>query len=223
MRRFGPTLCLLAVTAATASAQEDRRLFAGALAGVSTLSADARTITQGSSAEVSLYKPENGPAVNLFAGYHVARFVSVQANYVWNRNDLRLFSSFVTPGGGGFHEQARDSSQHMFVADMLLYFRRFGSGIRPYLGTGLCLVRFSSPESGQTMSTHVVAPPGQISETTIALRSHVGIDLKLSRRVSFRYSFSETIGRNPISRHLTPAGERGLANFQNLFGFIANF
>jgi outer membrane protein W len=223
MARIGLTLCVLALAAAPASAQEDGRLFAGGLVGVSTLSADARTVTQGSSAEISLYKPENGLAVNLFAGYHLARFVSVQANYMFNRNDLTLMSSFLTPEGGGFYEQARGSAQHAAVADLLLYFRPLGSGIRPYLGTGLCLVRFSSRDDGQTASTHVVAPPGEISETAIALRSHVGIDMKLSRHVSFRYSFSETLGRNPISRHLTPAGERGLANFQNLFGFVANF
>jgi hypothetical protein len=223
MTRIGLTVCVLAMIATSASAQEDRRLFTGALVGVSTLSADARTMTQGSSADISLYKPENGLAVDLFAGYHLARFVSVQANYIFNRNDLTLMSSFLTPDGGGFYEQPRRSAQHAFVTDVLLYFRPFGSGIRPYLGTGLCAVRFRSPDAAPTVSTHVVPPPGGISATEIALRSHVGIDMKLSRHMSFRYSFSETIGRNPIGRHLTPAGERRLANFQNLFGFVANF
>ena len=54
-------------------------------------------------------------------------------------------------------------------------------------------------------------------------RSHVGIDFKLSRNVSFRYSFSETISRNPISPSLTPPGRRRLMNFDNLFGFVARF
>lgn len=223
MARIGLTLCVLALSAVPTSAQDPGRVFAGALAGVSTLSADARAITQGSTVDISLYKPENGLAINLFAGYHLARFVSVQANYMFNRNDLTLTSSFLTPEGGGYYEQARGSAQHAAVADVLLYFRRLGSGIRPYLGTGLCLVRFSSRDPGQAASTHVVAPPGVISETSIALRSHVGIDMKLSRHVSFRYSFSETIGRNPVSPRLTPPGERGLANFQNLFGFVATF
>ena len=40
---------------------------------------------------------------------------------------------------------------------------------------------------------------------------------------SFRYSFSETITGNPISARLTPPGERNLANFQNLFGFVRRF
>jgi hypothetical protein len=41
--------------------------------------------------------------------------------------------------------------------------------------------------------------------------------------MSFRYSFSETIGGNPISPRLSPPGERNLANFENLFGVVARF
>lgn len=67
------------------------------------------------------------------------------------------------------------------------------------------------------------APVGEISSTQAALRSHVGIDVVLSSRTAFRYSFSETIGGNPISPHLSPPGERGLANFQNLFGIVTRF
>ena len=53
--------------------------------------------------------------------------------------------------------------------------------------------------------------------------SHVGIDLRLSGRVDFRYSFSETMSRNPISPRLTPPAPRRLANFQNLFGLVGRF
>jgi hypothetical protein len=67
------------------------------------------------------------------------------------------------------------------------------------------------------------APTGEIVSTRIGLRSHVGIDLRLSRRVSFRYSFSEMISGNPISPSLMPPGQRGLMNFQNLFGFVGRF
>jgi hypothetical protein len=75
-------------------------------------------------------------------------------------------------------------------------------------------------------STHergLAAPIGDIASTRVAVRSHVGIDLRLSRRVSFRYSFSEMISGNPISPTLTPPGRRGLMNFQNLFGFVGRF
>jgi hypothetical protein len=73
------------------------------------------------------------------------------------------------------------------------------------------------------MTSGLDAPDGDISSTDLALRSHVGIDFALSRHAAFRYSFSETIGGNPISPHLSPPGERGLANFVNPFGMVARF
>ena len=54
-----------------ASAQDGSRVYAGAVGGVSTLSADGRVSTEPGRAEASLYKPENGPALNLFVGTHV--------------------------------------------------------------------------------------------------------------------------------------------------------
>jgi outer membrane protein W len=223
MEKFCVVVFAISMTAAPAAAQEDRRAFIGALIGVSTLSADGRSVTSAADATLSLYKPENGVAVNAFAGWHVTRFLSLQANYMWNRNDVALVSAFVTSGGGGFSEQQRHSAQHAGVADLLLYFRHRGSGIRPYLGTGLAVVRFSSHDVVRTVSSNFAAPTGPIQDTTVALRSHVGIDLRLLSGLVLRYSFSETIGGNPISPHLTPPGRRGLANFQNLFGLAAQF
>ena len=55
------------------------------------------------------------------------------------------------------------------------------------------------------------------------LRSHVGIDFRLTSKLDFRYSFSETIGKNDISTHLFPPATRRLADFQNLFGFVVRF
>jgi hypothetical protein len=49
---------------------------------------------------------------------------------------------------------------------------------------------------------------------------HVGIDLRLARKLDFRYSFSEMIEHNEISRQLSPPGTHKLMNFQNLFGFV---
>ena len=142
MQRLWFVVCAILMTTESAAAQEQRRGFAGVLVGVSTLSADGRSVTMAPDAMISLYKPENGIAVDAFAGMHLGRFFSVQGNYMWNRNDLTLVSSFVTPQGGGFYEQQRRSAQHVIVADALVYFRRLGSTIRPYLGTGLCVVRF---------------------------------------------------------------------------------
>jgi hypothetical protein len=213
-------LAVLVSAALPAAAQDDRHAYAGALFGVSTLSADGTSVTTTQDAALSLYKPENGLALNAFAGLHAAEYFSVQANYMWNRNDLTLVSSFVTPQGGGFYDQRRRSAQHAFVVDGLIYFRARRSAVRPYLGTGLSIVRFSSRTIVSSMTSQFIEPPAEIVSTGIALRSHVGIDIALGRRLMFRYSFSETIGRNPISRRLSPPGRRGLANFQNLFGVI---
>jgi hypothetical protein len=108
---FGAVLSSL-VAAPAAFAQEERRVFAGALIGVSTLSADGRAVTTASDASISIYKPENGPALNAFVGVHLAQYFSLQGNYLWNRNDLLLVSSFVSRQGGGFYAQRRESAQH---------------------------------------------------------------------------------------------------------------
>ncbi len=218
-------LCLVmtAWCARAAAAQDGGRLYVGGLFGVSTLSADARAVTMPDAASASMYKPENGRALNLFAGVHLARYLTVQANYIFNANDLTLFASTASPGRGAFYEQPRESAQHALVADALVYFRARGQRVRPYLGTGLALVRFTSPDAPGALVSGITPPMGEISSTRVALRSHVGIDVAMGRRWSFRYSFSETIGGNPISPHLMPAGKRGLANFQNLFGFLAHF
>jgi hypothetical protein len=148
---------------------------------------------------------------------------SAQANWMWNRNDLMLVSSFVTPQGGGFYEQTRHSRQHAVVLDGLIYFRRLDSAVRPYLGTGLSVLHFASRDVVGSSNHGLAEPGGEIASTRIGLRPHVGIDLRLSRRLSFRCSFSETISGNPISPSLTPPGRRGLMNFQNLFGFVGGF
>lgn len=167
-----------------------------------------------------MYKPENGPALNVFAGVHLTRFLSAQANYVWNRNDVALLSSFLSRSGGGFYEQDRESRQHAFVGDALLYFRARGSGVRPYLSTGVGAVRFGSRQVRRTVESGLRAPEGDIAATKVGLRVAVGIDLSFGSGWDFRYSFSETISGNPISPRLTPPGERSIANFQNLFGFV---
>jgi hypothetical protein len=217
-------LLFLGVFTAPGLAQdEDCRLFAGALIGISTLSADGRAVIAPGAAATSLYKPENGPALNVFGGIHLSRFLSLQANYIWNRNDLALVSSFTNADRGGFYEQQRRSAQHVAVADMLVYFRNTRSRIRPYLGTGLAVIRFGSSEVVRTIEDGLEAPDGPIEATKVGLRSHVGIDVAVSKRLRIRYSFSETISGNPVSPRLTPPAQRGLANFHNLFGLLAVF
>jgi hypothetical protein len=216
------TVLMSLMVAPHAHAQDERRAYAGGLVGIATLSADATTSTSAGRADVALYKPENGPALNLFAGLHVRPYVTIQANYVWNRNDVTLFSSVASAGASGFFEQRRDGDQHAVIADALLYFRRRGDAIRPYLSTGVGMVRFQS-EPGRTTNGGLSGPEGELSSTRVALRVAVGIDLAIRDAWSFRYSFSETISGNPISTRLTPPGERNLANFQNLFGIVRRF
>jgi hypothetical protein len=74
-----------------------------------------------------------------------------------------------------------------------------------------------------TVAVNLDPPAGEIVATRAALRSHVGVDLAFGRRLRARYSFSETIGPNPIGPELSPQGRRALMNFQNLFGVVVAF
>ncbi len=192
--------------------------------GISTLSADGRSLTSGEVASVSLYKPENGTALNLFAGVHLTQFLTVQGNYVWNRNHLTVTSSQTSANEGLFYEESRDSVQHGLIGDLLLYFRDRHSWARPYLSAGTGLVYFKSQERAiLAVSGTPSLPPRQFTSSAPALRFAVGIDFSFNSSWALRYSFSETIRRNPISGQLSPPGQRNLANFQNLFGVFRNF
>ncbi len=198
--------------------------YAGALGGIATLSADGRSILSPSSSQVSLYKPENGPALNLFAGWDFSDYVSVQGNYIWNRNALTLVSSGFGVNGPDAYQEMRKSQQTSFMGDMLVYFRKRGSRVRPYLSGGTGLVHLGS--SAATLSDVTGSPqlpPQKFSSTDIGLRVAVGMDVRIGKGWAFRYSFSETISHNPISYELSPPGQRGLSNFQNLFGFVKHF
>lgn len=196
--------------------------YAGVIGGIATLSADAGTQHVPQGLNLSSYAPANGAAVDVFVGAHLHNYFSVQGDFVWNRNSLRLNSS--SSSSGSFYEQERSSSQQAAIFSFLIYFRPRSSRIRPYLGTGTGVAHLSSKSerllaSGGTPSL----PPAEFSSTGPVLRSHVGIDLAITRKLDFRYSFSETIGGNEISRNLSPPGSRHLANFQNLFGFVVRF
>jgi hypothetical protein len=211
------TSCL---TTPVAVAQPNQRIFVGAVAGVSTLSADARSEIATDGADVSLYKPENGPALNVFSGVHVREYVTLQANYIWNGNPLVLASVRSTDSGPSFYEQPRTSSQHALVGDLLVYFRERRSVVRPYLSVGVGAVRLGTKADGPARTRNAVAPAGASQATRATLRVAVGIDLTLGRGWSARYSFSESVSGNPISAQLSPPGQRNLANFQNLFGMV---
>jgi hypothetical protein len=195
--------------------------YAGAIGGIATLSADAGSQRVAQGLDLSSYAPSNGGALDLFAGVDLHDYLSLQGDFIWNRNQLRLNSSSA---GGAFYQQDRGSSQQAAIFGVLIYFRRRSARIRPYLGGGAGIAHLSSAAEQLVGSGGAPAlPPAEFSWTGPVWRTHVGLDLRLIRSLDFRYSFSETIGHNEISNKLTPPGPRGLANFQNLFGFVVRF
>jgi hypothetical protein len=200
------------------------RYFLGAMGGVATLSADARSQIGSENSGLSLYKPENGPTVQLFGGLHLADYLSLEADYVWNRNDALLTSLRATGGSVQTYQQQRDSGQHGVSADLLVYFRKRDSRVRPYLAIGLGAIRFhSAARSLELSSADFAPPPAEFTSTALAVRFPVGIDVALRRGWWIRYSFVETIRQNPLSARLSPPGQRRLAIYQNLFGFVKYF
>ena len=199
-----------------------KRPYAGFLGGISTLSADGNTTVEPQTAATSSYKPENGPAIDIFVGVHWNNFLSFQMDYLWNRNPLTLDALRTNATGGAFYQQDYRSSQHAVLGNALLYFRGRSSWVRPFLsvGTGIVHLAMDPHTSGVTQG---LVPPGTFRSTTAALHVAVGIDLRVHRGWAFRYSFAETSSPNPISRQLAPPGTRMLANFRNLFGIAKEF
>lgn len=195
--------------------------YVGVIGGVATLSGDGGSQRTATGLSLSSYSPANGGALNAFAGLDLYNYFSFQGNFIWNRNSLHLNSA---SSSGTFYQEDRSSSQEAGVLDFLIYFRRRDSRIRPYLGTGAGIIHLTSNLQRVIASgASPVLPPTRFSNTGPVFRSHVGIDLRIRRKLSFRYSFSEMIGNNPISHQLSSPGPRGLKNFQNLFGFVTRF
>ncbi len=162
--------------------------------------------------------------VNGLAGFHCNDFLSVQTDAVWNRNPLTLSGAAFNSGSVSQFQETRHSSQFGVFGSALVYFRPRRSRIRPYLSVGTGWVHLSSTEDlVQTGNDAGALPPRQFAANMIALRVPVGMDVKLGDRWMFRYSFSETVSRNPISHELSPPGPHSLKNFQNLFGIVCRF
>ena len=87
-------------------------VYFGAMGGVATLSGDASAVITPTAASTSSYDPSNGAAASVFAGTHIRNYVSLQADYVWNRNDVVLTSSVNGPGGfDGFGQMVETRNQ----------------------------------------------------------------------------------------------------------------
>ena len=198
-------------------------LYGGLQAGVSTLSGDAASTLSTNAADFSSYNPQNGIVLSAIFGRDLSEYVSLQADYIYNRNPLTLASGAFTNGTLNSYREQRSSSQQNVIGDVLVYFRGRQSRLRPYLSVGTGLVHFSSfRQRVDLVAGSPSLPPQSFSANLIALHVPVGMDVKLRAGWMFRYSFSETLTKNPISE-LSPPGPHSLKNFQNLFGIIRRF
>jgi hypothetical protein len=199
-------------------------LYGGLQAGVSTLSGDAASTLSTSAADFSSYNPQNGIALSVIFGNDLSEYVSLQADYIYNRNRLTLASGAFANGTLNSDREERSSSQQNLIGDVLVYFRGRQSRLRPYLSVGTGLVHFSSfQQRVDLIAGSPSLPPQSFSSNLVALHVPVGMDVKLRAGWMFRYSFSETLTKNPISDQLSPPGPHSLKNFQNLFGIIRRF
>ena len=218
--RFARILLIGSLTATSASAQ----VYAGVLGGVATLSGDARSVLSPSSTAFSSYDPRNGGAVEVLVGRHLSDYFTIQGNYIWNGNGLTITSAALNNGIQQAYRETRHSSQQSLIGDVLVYFRNRNSQLRPYLSVGTGVVHFTS---SQERIEQVLGRPDflarRFSANMIALHVPVGIDVRLGKGWAFRYTFSETLSKNPISDRLSPPGQHSLKNFQNLFGFVRQF
>jgi hypothetical protein len=196
--------------------------FGGGLAGIATLSADARSVGS-PPVSVAMYKPENGPTMLVFGGRHLTEYLSVQGSYSWNRNNFVMTGAELGPPTTAYDLSSR-ATLNTVVAEAMLYFRNRASFARPWLSAGPGLAHFRASARGAAIVRGAPdLPRREYDRTGICFRVAVGIDLRLRGGFALRYSFSETIQRNPISAELRPPAARNLANFQNFFGGLWRF
>ena len=208
------------LTAPLARAQ----LYVGALGGVATLSGDARSLLSSNPTAFSSYDPKNGGALEILVGKHFSDYFAAQGNYIWNGNELTLTSVAFNNGMQQAYQETRNSSQQSVIGDLLVYFRNRDSRLRPYLSVGTGLVHFASSQDRISQFLGAPALPAQhFSTNMICLHVPVGIDVRVGKGWAFRYTFSETLSKSPISDRLSPPGQHRLMNFQNLFGFVKRF
>jgi Outer membrane protein beta-barrel domain len=200
------------------------QLYAGVLGGVASISGDARSMLSSGSSAFSSYDPKNGGAIEVLAGKHLSNYFTVQANYIWNANNMTVSGGTFIGGTQQAYQEYRSSYQLSVLGNVLVYFRNRDSRLRPYLSVGTGLLHFSSTQQrvDQALGGPVL-PPHNFDSKMIALNVPVGIDVALGRGWALRYTFSENISGNPIDDHLSPSGQHSFKTFLNLFGFSKRF
>src|SRR5215472_11330840 len=194
-------------------------IYFGGMGGIATLSGDANAVITANSASTSSYDPSNGAAASGFVGVHIFNYVSLQADYVWNRNNVVLVSSINSSGASSFYRIPESATQQAFLGNALIYFRKRESRFRPYVAEGVGAALIHSRLSGDAIiSGNPTLPPASSKHASIALRTSVGLDLRLRGPWYFRYSFGETLTRNTFGDELSPPEHRVAKNFQSLFG-----
>jgi hypothetical protein len=218
------TFFLLASYSAVAQRLAKQSIYAGGMGGVATLSGDGSANITPSSASTSLFDPDNGGAAEVFAGVHLFEYISFQVDYVYNRNNAVVVSTSGESNALNFFRQPESITQNAFLANVLIYFRKRNSRIRPYLSEAGGAVLLHSRLSGPAVvGGSVVLPPPASDHASIALRTSVGVDFRLRGPWYFRYSFGETITRNMLGDQVAPPQHRIPKNFQNLFGVYFRF
>ena len=214
---------LLAPSLALAQGPAHHLIYAGGMGGIATLSGDGSAVVTSSSASTSLFDPKNGAAGEVFAGIQSFKYVCFEGDFAWNRNNVVLVSSGV-PAAPDFFRQPESITQNVFLGNVLVYFRKRDSRVRPYLSEGAGFVLIHTRLSGNgIVSGNPVLPPATSAPTSVALRTLVGIDVRLSGRWCLRYTFGETISRNTLGDQVVPTQHRIPKNFQNLFGVYFEF
>jgi hypothetical protein len=215
-------VAIVCLAPATLSAQ--RSSYFGAMGGLATLSGDGSAMVTSEAASTSLFSPMNGGAADIFFGVHLFEYVSLQADYVWNRNDVVLVSTQGSSGTLRFYRQPEQFTQNAFLTNVVVYFRKRGSRIRPYLSEGVGGVFLHTRFSGGGVSSgNPMLPASSSDHASPALRTSVGLDVRLRRSWFFRYSFGETLTQNTFGDQLSPPLHRIPKNFQNLFGVFYQF
>ena len=198
--------------------------FAGGGGGISTLSADGQTRISGTETAISLYKPENGPVFHFFAGRDLTNYFSVQGSFTRNTNSFGITGTRTAAGVEATFQQEYQMRSMSGGGEGMFYFRPRTSRFRPYLSGGVGMTRFRATAGAVRIAKGTVQlPPATFDAAKPYWRTAVGIDVAVGQGWMFRYSFSEAVTGNPISKQLQPPGARGLADFQSIFGFLKRF